>query len=98
QALAGVYAVITGADCTGLKIGRRLYDMPILADGEVRFMGEKVAAVAGGTEEIARESLKLLESEYEGKEPLPKSPQTPQTRRETYSSRRRWLQRSAKTA
>ena len=36
QALAGVHAVITGADCAGLKIGRRLYDMPILADGEVR--------------------------------------------------------------
>ena len=47
QALAlGVHAVVTGEDCTGLKIGRRLYDMPILADGEVRFIGEKVAAVA----------------------------------------------------
>src|SRR3990172_2031194 len=39
--LRGVHAVVTGEDCTGLKIGRRLYDMPILADGEVRFIGEK---------------------------------------------------------
>ncbi|HME60776.1 MAG TPA: hypothetical protein VKH62_05955, partial [Candidatus Binatia bacterium] len=33
EALPGVHAVITGQDCAGLKIGRRLYDMPILADG-----------------------------------------------------------------
>ena len=34
SALSGVHAIVTGADCTGLKIGRRLYDMPILADGD----------------------------------------------------------------
>ena len=69
-ALAGVHAVITGADCTGLKIGRRLYDMPILADGEVRFIGEKVAAVAAETEELAEEAVNLIEVEYEETEPL----------------------------
>jgi len=70
EALAGVHAVITGADCTGLKIGRRLYDMPILADGEVRFIGEKVAAVAAETEELAEEAVNLIEGEYEEPEPL----------------------------
>lgn len=70
EGLPGVYAVITGADCTGLKIGRRLYDMPILADGEVRFIGEKVAAVAADTEEIAEEAVNLIEVEYEETEPL----------------------------
>jgi len=70
HALAGVHAVITGADCTGLKIGRRLYDMPILADGEVRFIGEKVAAVAAETEEIAEEAVNLIEVEYDETEPL----------------------------
>src|SRR5688500_3389286 len=30
SALAGVRAIVTGADCAGLKIGRRVYDMPIL--------------------------------------------------------------------
>ena len=53
KALPGVHAVVTGEDCTGLRIGRRLYDMPILADGEVRFIGEKVAAVAADVEEGA---------------------------------------------
>lgn len=70
EALPGVHAVITGQDCAGLKIGRRLYDMPILADGEVRFIGEKVAAVAADNELIADEALNLIEVEYEETTPL----------------------------
>jgi len=42
----GVRAVITGQDVTGMRIGRCIYDTPVLADGLVRFIGEKVAAVA----------------------------------------------------
>ena len=68
--LPGVHAVVTGKDCTGLKIGRRLYDMPILADGEVRFIGEKVAAVAADTELIAEEAVSLIDVEYEETEPI----------------------------
>ncbi len=69
-ALRGVHAVVTGEDCTGLKIGRRLYDMPILADGEIRFIGEKVAAVAADTELIAEEAVSLIDVEYEETEPI----------------------------
>jgi CO/xanthine dehydrogenase Mo-binding subunit len=69
-ALRGVHAVVTGEDCTGLKIGRRLYDMPILADGEVRFIGEKVAAVVADTELIAEEAVSLIDVEYEETEPI----------------------------
>src|SRR2546428_6058285 len=46
-AIPGVKAVLTGQDVTGIRIGRQIYDMPLLADGEVRFIGEKVAGVAG---------------------------------------------------
>ena len=42
----GVKAVLTGLDVPGLRIGRCIYDTPVLADGIVRFIGEKVAAVA----------------------------------------------------
>jgi len=70
RALKGVHAVLTGADCRGLKIGRRLYDMPIIADDEVRFAGEKIAAVAAETEDIAEEALNLIEIEYQESEPL----------------------------
>jgi CO/xanthine dehydrogenase Mo-binding subunit len=69
-ALPGVRAIITGEDCAGLRIGRRLYDMPILADGVVRFTGEKVAAVAADDELIAEEAVNLIEVEYEEMEPV----------------------------
>ena len=66
----GVRAVITGADVAGLRIGRRLYDMPILAEEVVRFVGEKVAAVAADTEEAAERAAELVEVEYEDLEPV----------------------------
>jgi CO/xanthine dehydrogenase Mo-binding subunit len=66
----GVKAAITGQDVTGRRIGRRIYDMPILADGLVRFIGEKVAAVAAESEEAAERALDLIEVEYEEMEPL----------------------------
>lgn len=68
--LAGVHAVATGEDVRGLLIGRKIYDMPILADGVVRFTGEKVAAVAAESEEIAEEAVGLIDVEYEEMRPL----------------------------
>lgn len=68
--LPGVKTVITGEDVTGLRIGRRVYDMPIVADGVVRFIGEKVAAVAADTAEVAEQALDLIEVEYEETEPV----------------------------
>ncbi|MBI4525889.1 MAG: xanthine dehydrogenase family protein molybdopterin-binding subunit [Deltaproteobacteria bacterium] len=70
EKLPGVKAVVTGEDVAGLKIGRRIYDMPILAEGVVRFAGEKVAAVAAENEEIAEEAVNLIEVEYEEVEAL----------------------------
>jgi len=70
SALPGVCAVVTGEDAKGLLIGRKIYDMPILADGVVRFIGEKVAAVAAESETIAEQALDLIEVEYEELEPL----------------------------
>jgi CO/xanthine dehydrogenase Mo-binding subunit len=67
---AGVHAVISGQDVTGLRIGRCIYDTPVLADGVVRFIGEKVAAVAAETEEAAEQALDLIEVEYEELQPL----------------------------
>jgi CO/xanthine dehydrogenase Mo-binding subunit len=69
-ALPGVRAVATGEDVGGLLIGRKIYDMPVLADGVVRFIGEKVAAVAAESEEIADEAVSLIDVEYEELPPL----------------------------
>jgi CO/xanthine dehydrogenase Mo-binding subunit len=70
EALPGVRAVVTGADAKGLLIGRKIYDMPVLSDGVVRFTGEKVAVVAAETEEIAEAAVELIDVEYEEFVPL----------------------------
>ena len=66
----GVKAVITGQDVQGLRIGRCIYDTPVVADGVVRFIGEKVAALAAETKSAAEQALDLIEVEYEELEPL----------------------------
>ena len=65
KAVPGVRAVITAADLPDSLVGRRLRDMPVLARDVVRFVGEKVAAVAAETEEAAEEALLLIDVEYE---------------------------------
>ena len=64
-ALPGVKALVTGADLAGAKIGKKIVDMPLLADKVVRYAGEKVAAVAAESEAIAEAALDLIEIEYE---------------------------------
>ena len=65
EALPGVHCVVTGKDMPGAKIGRRMVDMPVLAQDVVRFVGEKVAAVAAIDKETADEALLLIDVEYE---------------------------------
>jgi carbon-monoxide dehydrogenase large subunit len=64
-ALPGVRAVITGADTKGVLFGRRLRDIPALAEERVRFIGERVAAVAAEDEDIAEAAARRVEVEYE---------------------------------
>ena len=42
----GVKAVLSGNDLPPQRVGLTLRDMPLLAQGKVRFIGEKVVAVA----------------------------------------------------
>ena len=64
-AAPGVRAVVTGADLPGARIGKKIIDMPLLADGVVRYIGEKVAAVAADSEAAAATAAALIEVEYE---------------------------------
>jgi CO/xanthine dehydrogenase Mo-binding subunit len=64
-AISGVQAVLTGADVRGIRYGRRLYDVPVLAEDRVRFVGERVAAVAAEDRDAAEEALLLIDVEYE---------------------------------
>ena len=68
--VGGVKAVIAGQDVTGLRIGRCIYDTPVLADGVVRFIGEKVAAVAAESRLAAEQALDLIELEYDEMDPV----------------------------
>ncbi|HWP56821.1 MAG TPA: xanthine dehydrogenase family protein molybdopterin-binding subunit [Candidatus Acidoferrales bacterium] len=69
-AVAGVKTIVTGKDVEGMRIGRRVYDMPILAEDVVRFIGEKVVGIAAETEAAAEEAASLVEVEYEEWEPI----------------------------
>ncbi|HEY7065075.1 MAG TPA: xanthine dehydrogenase family protein molybdopterin-binding subunit [Chloroflexota bacterium] len=64
-ALPGVRAVLTAADLPDRPWGRWLKDMPVLARDVVRFMGERIAAVAADDPDTAEEALSLIEVEYE---------------------------------
>ena len=66
RALAGVHVVLTGKDLPeDVRVGRNMRDMPVLARDKVRFVGEKVAAVAADSPDIADAALSLIEVQYE---------------------------------
>jgi CO/xanthine dehydrogenase Mo-binding subunit len=66
KALPGVHAVLTGRDVADAGLwGRMVKDVPVIAVEVVRFVGERVAAVAAETEEIAEEAISLIDVEYE---------------------------------
>jgi CO/xanthine dehydrogenase Mo-binding subunit len=65
RALAGVRAVLTGADVGGARLGRRLQDWPVLCWDRVLFIGDRVAAVAADSRDIAEEAVRLIDVDYE---------------------------------
>jgi len=65
RSLPGVKAVITAQDVSPKLTGRTLADLPILARDRVRFVGDKVAAVAAIDKDTAEEALSLIDVVYE---------------------------------
>lgn len=65
RAVPGVRAILTGADIGPRLFGRALYDWPVLAYDRVRFVGERVAAVAGETREAVEEAINRIVVVYE---------------------------------
>ncbi len=63
--LPGVVDVITANDIPHILIGRSIHDWPALAHDRVRFIGDKVAAVAAESKEIAEEAIALIDVQYE---------------------------------
>jgi len=61
----GVKAVITGKDIRGSYMGRVIRDIPVLCWDKVRFVGDRVAAVAAETLDAAEAALELIDVQYE---------------------------------
>jgi CO/xanthine dehydrogenase Mo-binding subunit len=61
----GVHAVLTGADLPRGLVGIRIRDMPLLARDRVRYIGERVVAIAAEDPDVAEEALSLVQVEYE---------------------------------
>jgi aldehyde oxidoreductase len=65
RALPGVVAVVTAKDVPGLnRFGRVVKDQPVLADGQVRQIGDAVAAVAATSPEVAAQAAALVRVDY----------------------------------
>ena len=58
SALPGVKAIITGRDIPHCYIGKQIRDMPVLCWDLVRFIGDRVAAVAAETRDAAGNAFK----------------------------------------
>ena len=65
ETVPGVKAIITGADVRGLYVGKQIRDLPVLCWDKVRFIGDRVAAVAAETVDAAEEAIQLIDVEYE---------------------------------
>lgn len=65
RALPGVHAVITGADVRGALFGRILQDWPTLCWDTVRFVGDRVAAVAAESRDAAEAAARAIVVDYE---------------------------------
>src|SRR5438445_4221950 len=62
KALAGVLAVLTAQDLPNILVGRRMFDMPVLARDRVRFIGERLAVGASRATALPEGAPPLLGS------------------------------------
>jgi carbon-monoxide dehydrogenase large subunit len=65
RALPGVKAVLTANDIGRRRYGRLVSDWPVLADERVRYVGERIVAVAAERPEDAEEAIKRIQIVYE---------------------------------
>ncbi|MFQ5896274.1 MAG: xanthine dehydrogenase family protein molybdopterin-binding subunit, partial [Nitrospinota bacterium] len=61
----GVRLILTGEDVPPARFGRTLKDQSCLATGRVRYLGDRVAAVAAEEEDALEEALSLIRVDYE---------------------------------
>ncbi len=65
ERLPGVRAVVTAADVPAVRYGKFVRDEEYFASTKVRYVGDRIAAVAAVDEETAEEAARLIEVDYE---------------------------------
>ena len=65
KAMPGVRVVLTGEDVKGVLFGRRLMDRPVICWDVVRFVGDRLAAVAADTLEQAEAAVAAIDVDIE---------------------------------
>lgn len=65
ERLPGVKAVVTAADVPSIRYGRFVRDEEYFASVKVRYVGDRIAAVAAVDEETAEEAVRMINVEYE---------------------------------
>ena len=92
-AVPGVKAVLTGQDVGERRFGNLINDWPVLAYGEVTFIGEFVAAVAAETREAAAEACRAARRHLRGTAGATRCARGDRTRRAAHP--RRTVRRSS---
>jgi CO/xanthine dehydrogenase Mo-binding subunit len=70
QRVPGVRAVLTWEDIGRRLVGIQLFDWPVLCHDVVRFIGDRVVAIAAETRADAEEAVKLVEIDYDELDPV----------------------------
>jgi CO/xanthine dehydrogenase Mo-binding subunit len=63
--ISGVKAIVTGKEEPEHYQGKSIRDIPVLCWDKVRYVGDKVAAVAAEDKDAAEEAIHLIDIEYE---------------------------------
>jgi CO/xanthine dehydrogenase Mo-binding subunit len=63
--VTGVKAIVTGEDEPNHYQGKSIRDIPVLCWDKVRYIGDKVAALAAESRDAAEDAIHLIEVEYE---------------------------------
>jgi CO/xanthine dehydrogenase Mo-binding subunit len=70
ESAPGVAGVITAKDVPGTNRHGMYGDQPVLQDGQIRYKGERIAAVAAVDEDAAMEALDRIKLDIEEEEPV----------------------------
>ena len=70
EKMAGVAGVLTAKDVPGVNAYGLIADQPVFTPEQIRFQGERIAAVAAVDEDTAMEALEKIKIDIEEQKPV----------------------------